>query len=101
MVQQQVPFLNPALLLLARWWNTSPKCFRRLVYSAVLRHLGINPTWYLHPHFEWLKFSYSSIRFLLFVCFAAHDRSFSDELPELPNFYCHPGRAGGTPWGLG
>jgi hypothetical protein len=24
-----------------------------------------------------------------------------DRLPETSNFYCHPGRAGGTPWLLG
>ena len=50
--------------------------------------------WYLHSHFEWLKLSYSSIQFLLCVCFAAHARSFLDGLPDLSNFACLPGRAG-------
>ncbi len=31
-------------------------------------------TWYLHSHREWLKLSYSSIRFLLLVCFAGSRR---------------------------
>jgi hypothetical protein len=37
-----------------------------------------------------------------FVCLVAHESKFHRGvfgaiLPELSNFYCHPGRAGGTP----
>src|SRR5664279_5624335 len=81
--------------------NTSPKYFLRSPYNAFRRPFGINTTWYLHSHFEWLKLSYSSIQFLLCVCFAAHARSFLDGLPYLSNFACLPGRAGGTPISLG
>src|SRR5664280_995836 len=80
--------------------NTSPKYFLRSPYNAFRRPFGINTTWYLHSHFEWLKLSYSSIQFLLCVCFAAHARSFLDGLPYLSNFACLPGRAGGTPISL-
>ena len=31
------------------------------------------------------------------MCLAAHDWRFQDGLPEMSNFYCHPGRAGGSP----
>jgi hypothetical protein len=57
--------------------------------------------WYLHPHFEWLKLSNSSIQFLLDVCLAAHVSESLGGLPNMSNFYCLPGRAGGTPFGLG
>ena len=30
------------------------------------------------------------------MCLAAHVRSFRDGLPDLSNFYCLPGRAGGS-----
>src|SRR5664279_2800271 len=80
--------------------NTSPKYFLRSPYNAFRRPFGINTTWYLHSYFEWLKLSYSSIQFLLCVCFAAHARSFLDGLPYLSNFACLPGRAGGTPISL-
>src|SRR5271154_4760237 len=77
--------------------NTSPKCFRRLPYSTFLRHFGINTTWYLHSHFEWLKLSNSSIQSLLEVCLAAHLSESLDGLPQMSNCYCLPGRAGGSP----
>src|ERR1019366_3621981 len=80
--------------------NTSPKYFRNSPYNAFRRPFGINTTWYLHSHFEWLKLSYSSIQFLLCMCFAAHAWSFLDGLPYLSNFACLPGRAGGTPISL-
>src|SRR5664279_3335073 len=80
--------------------NTSPKYFLSSPYNAFRRPFGINTTWYLHSHFEWLKLSCSSIQFLLCVCFAAHARSFLDGLPYLSNFACLPGRAGGTPISL-
>src|SRR5262249_923094 len=62
-------------------------------------------TWYLHSHFVCLKLSYSSIDGSLFVCLAAHEPEFHRWasavqprlLPELSNFYCLPGRAGGSP----
>jgi hypothetical protein len=53
----------------------------------------------LQSHFVWLKLAYSSIRFLLFVCLAAHVEEFLDGLPEMSNSYCHPGKAGGSPSG--
>src|ERR1022692_3093423 len=81
--------------------NTSPKYFRNSPYNAFRRPFGINTTWHLHSPFEWLKLSYSSIQFLLCVCFAAHAWSFLDGLPYLSNFACLPGRAGGTPISLG
>src|SRR5664279_5173226 len=80
--------------------NTSPKYFRNSPYNSFRRPFGINTTWYLHSHFEWLKLSYSSIQFLLCVCFAAHAWSFLHGLPYLSNFACLPGRAGGTPISL-
>src|ERR1035437_8713875 len=49
--------------------NTSPKCCRSPSYSTLRRHLGMNDTWYLHSHTEWLKLSNWSIRLLLDVCF--------------------------------
>src|ERR1019366_8856855 len=54
---------------------------------------------YLQSHFILLKLAYSSIRFLLFVCLAAHVEEFLDGLPEMSNCYCHPGKAGGSPFG--
>src|SRR5271170_7559530 len=77
--------------------NTSPRCWRRLPYSTFLRPFGINTTWYLHSHFEWLKLSYSSIQFLLVMCLAAHDSESLGGLQNMSNFYCLPGRAGGSP----
>ena len=44
--------------------------------------------------FRMVKLAYSSIRFLLFVCLAAHVEEFLDGLPEMSNCYCHPGKAG-------
>src|ERR1700676_1719854 len=52
--------------------NTSPKCRRSSMHSVLLRHFGMNTTWYLHSHFVWLRLSNSSILDLLFVCLAAH-----------------------------
>ncbi len=51
----------------------------------------------LQPHFEWFKFPNSSIQFLLVVCLAAHDTESLGGLPNMSNFFCLPGRAGGTP----
>jgi hypothetical protein len=65
--------------------------------TPLRRHFGINTTWYLHSHFEWLRLSKSSIQFLLEVCLAAHDMESLGGLPKMSNFYCLPGRAGGTP----
>lgn len=57
-------------------WNTSSQCFRRLSYRPRPLHLGINTTGYLHFHFAWLKLLCSSLRFLLSVSFASHERGF-------------------------
>ena len=81
--------------------NPSPRYFRNSPYSAFRRPLGINTTWYLHSPLEWLKLSYSSIQFLLCVCFAAHAGSCLDGRQYLSNSECLPGRAGGTPISLG
>jgi len=75
----------------ASFRNTSPKCFRRLPYNTFRRDFGINTTWYLHSHFEWLKLSKSSIQFLLEVCLAAHDSESLGGLTKMSNFYCLPG----------
>ena len=45
--------------------NTSPKCGRSFSYSVFRRHLGMNTTWYLHSHREWLRLSDESISDLL------------------------------------
>src|ERR1035438_9443988 len=81
----------------ANFRNTSPKCRHTSAKSTFLRHFGIKTMWYLHSHFEWLKLSFSSIRFLLDVCLAAHLEEFLDGLPEMSNCYCLPGKAVGTP----
>src|SRR5664280_1233119 len=99
-IRQQMPFLNPAFLLLRQFAEHFSHILPQVPIQRLPATLGINTTWYLHSHFEWLKLSYSSIQFLLCVCFAAHARSFLDGLPYLSNFACLPGRAGGTPISL-
>src|SRR5690349_8031258 len=54
-------------------------------------------TWYLHSHFEWLRLACSSIVGFPLVRLAAHEWKSLDGLLEMSNFYCHPGRAGGSP----
>src|ERR1051326_2816689 len=77
--------------------NTSPRCFLNSPYRVLLRHLGMNTTWYLHSHLVWLRLSYSSIVELSSrVRGGSRVASFVDgRLPQMSNFYCHPGRAGG------
>src|SRR5215471_4149971 len=41
--------------------NTGPKNFRILPYNAFFRPFGINTTWYLQSHFEWLRLSYDDV----------------------------------------
>jgi hypothetical protein len=91
MVRQQMPFFDPALLLLGKLPEHLAQCFRRLPYNTFRRHFGINTTWYLHSHFEWLKLSKSSIQFLLEVGLAAHDSESLGGLPKMSTFYCLPG----------
>src|SRR5262245_36372041 len=60
----------------------------------------MNTMGYLHSHLVWLKLSVLSIVDLPFACLAAHDRkSLRWTTPETSNFYCLPGRAGGTLYG--
>src|SRR5947209_12959671 len=78
--------------------NTSPRCTRNWLYSVFLRHFGMNTMWYLHSHLVWFKLLNLSIVALPFVCLAAHVGSlYNWTPPKTSNFYCHPGRAGGTP----
>src|SRR5215203_897446 len=62
----------------------------------------MNTTWYLHSHVVWLKLSNLSIvASSPLVCLAAHEgKSPRWTHLEMSNFYCHPGRAGGTPFGI-
>ena len=69
------PFFDPAHLLLGKLPEHLAKCFRRLPYNTFRRHFGINTTWYLHSHFEWLKLSNLFIQFLLEVCLRLTTRS--------------------------
>ena len=43
---------------LAMSWNTGPRNFLIFPYSSFLRHFGMNTTWYLQSHLEWLILSY-------------------------------------------
>jgi hypothetical protein len=52
---------------------------------------------YLQSHFEWLKLSYSSIRFLLDVCLAAHVEEFLDGPLQCQTASATPAEAGGLP----
>src|SRR3990170_3222423 len=61
----------------ASFRNTSPRCLRSVPYNVLRRHFGINTTWYLHSHTEWLRLSNVSIATLPFVCLAAHGGSLS------------------------
>src|SRR5947199_6150159 len=86
----------------ASFRNTSPRRTLNSPYSTFRRHLGMNTTWYLHSHAVWLKLSNLSIVVSSpLVCLAAHEGKFPRWAPlETSNFYCHPGRAGGTPLGV-
>src|SRR5260370_36711396 len=76
--------------------NTSPKCWRRLLYSTFLRPFGMKTTWYLHSHFERLKLSYSSIQILLDGCLAAHLSAFLEWTPENARLLLPPAHSGGN-----
>jgi hypothetical protein len=43
---------------------------RSSLYNAFRRHLGINTTWYLHPHFVWYRICPSRTSFA--CALAAH-----------------------------
>src|SRR3954452_18685912 len=57
----------------------------------------MNTTWYLHSHREWLRLSNSSIVAQPSVCLAAHGSERHDGPPNMSNFCCLPGIAGGLP----
>ena len=83
MAGETMTFFNAALLLVGQL----PEHLAQMLSQISVKHLpatfGIKTMWYLHSHFEWLKLSYSSIRFLLDVCLAAHLEEFLDGLPEM------------------
>src|SRR5215218_3295669 len=79
--------------------NTSPRCGRSWTYNVFLRHLGMKTTWYLQSHFVWLRLSSSSIDEVSSRVLGGSRLGASSvgRLQEMSNFYCHPGRAGGSP----
>src|SRR4051795_2003816 len=77
--------------------RTSPRYGRSWPNRAFRRPFGMNTTWYLHSHREWLRLSNSSIVPRPSVCLAAHGSERHDGPPNMSNFCCLPGIAGGLP----
>src|SRR5690242_12525744 len=77
--------------------RTSPRYGRSWPNRAFRRPFGMNTTWYLHSHREWLRLSNSSIVARPSVCLAAHGSERHDGPPNMSNFSCLPGIAGGLP----
>src|SRR4051794_39489178 len=77
--------------------RTSPRCGRSWPNKAFRRPFGMNTTWYLHSQREWLRLSNSSIVARPSVCLAAHGSERHDGPPNMSNFCCLPGIAGGLP----
>src|SRR4051794_7211771 len=77
--------------------RTSPRYGRSWPNRAFRRPFGMNTTWYLHSHREWLRLSNSSIVPRPSVCLAAHASERHDGPPNMSNFCCLPGIAGGLP----
>src|SRR5690349_7554652 len=77
--------------------RTSPRYGRSWPNRAFRRPFGMNTTWYLHSHREWLRLSNSSIVARPSVCLAAHGSERHDGPPNMSNFCCLPGIAGGLP----
>src|SRR3954453_8433408 len=77
--------------------RTSPRYGRSWPKRAFRRPFGMNTTWYLHSHREWLRLSNSSIVPRPSVCLAAHGSERHDGPPNMSNFCCLPGIAGGLP----
>src|SRR5690242_10891019 len=78
--------------------RTSPRYGRSWPNRAFRRPFGMNTTWYLHSQREWLRLSDSSIVARPSVCLAAHGSERHDGPPNMSNFCCLPGIAGGLPW---
>src|SRR5689334_12996380 len=77
--------------------RTSPRYGRSWPNKALRRPFGTNTTWYLHSHREWHRLSNSSIVARPSVCLAAHGSERHDGPPNMSNFCCLPGIAGGLP----
>src|SRR5689334_7598152 len=77
--------------------RTSPRYGRSWPNKALRRPFGMNTTWYLHSQREWLRLSNSSIVARPSVCLAAHGSERHDGPPNMSNFCCLPGIAGGLP----
>src|SRR5689334_2718360 len=77
--------------------RTSPRYGRSWPNMALRRPFGMNTTWYLHSHREWHRLSNSSIVARPSVCLAAHGSERHDGPPNMSNFCCLPGIAGGLP----
>src|SRR4051794_39883646 len=77
--------------------RTSPRYGRSWPNRAFRRPFGMNTTWYLHSQREWLRLSNSSIVARPSVCLAAHGSERHDGPPNMSNFCCLPGIAGGLP----
>src|SRR3954449_8563033 len=77
--------------------RTSPRYGRSWPNKALRRPFGMNTTWYLHSHREWHRLSNSSIVARPSVCLAAHGSERHDGPPNMSNFCCLPGIAGGLP----
>src|SRR5689334_15145864 len=77
--------------------RTSPRYGRSRPNRAFRRPFGMNTTWYLHSHREWLRLSNSSIAARPSVCLAAHGSERHDGPMNMSNFCCLPGIAGGLP----
>src|SRR4029079_12372134 len=82
---------------IAKRRRTSPRYGRSWPNKALRRPFGMNTTWYLHSHREWHRLSNSSIVARPSVCLAAHGSERHDGPPNMSNFCCLPGIAGGLP----
>src|SRR5690349_17342955 len=96
-VRHQMAFLDPALLLRRQTAQDLAEIRSKLAEWGFRRPLGMNTTWYLHSHREWLRLSNSSIVAQPSVCLAAHGSERHDGPPNMSNFSCLPGIAGGLP----
>ena len=97
MICQQMSLFDPALLLFGKLMEYLPEVLSQLAVQHLSPALRYEYQWYLHSHFVWLKLSYSSIVKTPFRVLGGSHPESSGGLPELSNFYCHPGKAGGSP----
>jgi hypothetical protein len=55
MIGHQVPFFDPAFLVLGKVVEYSPQVLPDLPKQHFLGYFGVNTTWYLHSHVEWFR----------------------------------------------